>query len=284
MPSTDRAGEGIELSFAHLSGVPLPTDEYVRAAAAAGVGTVGLRLQPMRQGEATTDIVRDRGARRRVERALADTGLRVHDVEVMALAPQRRAADYAAFLDVAAELRVSRVNVQTPGAAGSEAVDLLGEAQQEAAQRGIICSFEFVSWLAVPSLGEALALLDQVGGDFEVVPDLLHLHRTGGGIDDLLVLPERRMTWLQLTDVAPGATPEVEEQIRQARHERVTPGEGVLDIRRLLAEVRRPMTVSLEVPNDVLVERIGAAEHMRRLVEAARALIALGVEPRTPVP
>src|SRR5688572_8945790 len=92
----------LSLAYLTVSGTPPP--EQVAAAAEAGFQGVGLRITGIRPGDPISSIVRDREVLRETERRLADTGVRVLDVEVIRITPQWRVADEAPALEWAARL------------------------------------------------------------------------------------------------------------------------------------------------------------------------------------
>ena len=64
----------------------------------------------------------------------------------------------------------------------------------------------------------------------------------------------------------------MEEVIRQARSDRLFPGEGGLDLRGLLRALPAGIPLSLEVP---VSQKLAPLERARRALEATKAILAL---------
>ena len=99
------------ISLAALTVLELTPPEMVTCAAEAGFSHVGIRLLPATPTEPQYDIVGDTPLLREVERRLADTGVKVLDVEIFRIKPETRVADYEAAIATAARLGASELLV-----------------------------------------------------------------------------------------------------------------------------------------------------------------------------
>jgi sugar phosphate isomerase/epimerase len=102
-----------------------------------------------------------------------------------------------------------------------------------------------------------------------VLLDALHLHRAG---DDLARLADPALTgYAQLTDLADPAAPADDHDalVREARHDRVPPGEGGLDLHAFVAALPADVPLAVEVQSDRLAASTAPLERALMLRLAA---------------
>src|SRR5262249_45358730 len=90
------------IGLAALTVLELPHEEQIRVAAQTGYTHVGLRLVPV-AGQPYTHVFH----LPTVEKRLAETGIRVLDVEVFRLTPETKVGDFEAILEASARLKAS---------------------------------------------------------------------------------------------------------------------------------------------------------------------------------
>jgi sugar phosphate isomerase/epimerase len=265
------------LSIASLSALHVPPPELVRHAAAAGFDLVGaLRLIRASDGSGF-DLVGDAGLRRATAAALADTGLGVLDVEVFRVRPGSSAAEAEPLLAIGAELgaRFLLTAVEDPEPARRE--DVVAELCVLARKHGLRVVVEPMVFSAVRTPAEAAALLDATQApDAGVLIDPLHLVRAGGSPSDLAALGPGRMPYVQLCDAASAKPAQrdpdgLRRAVAEAVSFRLPPGEGVLPLPDLLAQIDPGAPLSLEVPHPAA--RTDPGGWLRRLAEATRRLV-----------
>lgn len=160
-----------------------------------------------------------------------------------------------------------------------EAVDLdraaarYAELLRQGREFGVRPAMEFLGFSAgIKDVASVRAIAEGSGDpDATVVADVFHLLRGGGSIDDLLTLSGEQIAIFHVNDL-PAAPPPGE----QTDSDRVMVGEGIADLPRVIANLRRigyRGPLSLELFNATLweqdpveVARIGL-ERMRALVE-----------------
>jgi sugar phosphate isomerase/epimerase len=83
-----------------------------------------------------------------------------------------------------------------------------------------------------------------------VLVDPIHFDRAGSTPAQLAAIAPHRLAYLQFCD-APTARPRtITELLRQARSDRLLPGDGGLDLRGLLSAMPAHSPLSLEIPFD----------------------------------
>ena len=78
---------------------------------------------------------------------------------------------------------------------------------------------------------------------------------------------------MQLCDARPERPADMQEIIRQARSDRLFPGQGGLDLKGLLRAFSGEIPISLEIP---ISKRMEPLERARRALDATRAILTMG--------
>ena len=248
------------IGLAALTVLELPPPEQVSVAAQAGYTHVGLRLIPV----ANQALPRFDPAE--AERRLRDTGVRVLDVEVFRLAPE---TDVAAFEPVLATAqRLGATDLLAHGADPDEARlrDRVAALCELAGKHGIAVSLEPMPWVEVSTVRKARRVID--GTEAAVLVDAIHFYREDNTLEELKHVPHR---YMQLCDAYPERPADVQEIIRQARGDRLFPGEGGLDLKGLLAALPPDLPISVEIP---VARKMSPVERAKKAMEATRKLLA----------
>ena len=141
-----------------------------------------------------------------VRRRLDDTGLIALDMEPIFVTP---GGDHGnAVIDAAATVGARNLLVVSRGVDDERFADRFTELCDLAAVHDIGCSLEFMAFMSVRTLPQALAVLDRVDRpNAAVLVDNLHLARTGGTVADIAAITPSRLPYLQLCD-APSNSPD----------------------------------------------------------------------------
>lgn len=237
---------------------PLQT---VQAAAASGFDAVGLWIEPAKWTPQTT---------REVRQALADSGLRVLDAEVIWLRPGPANPDHFRAIDIAAELGAANVLVVSSdpdvGATAEKFIALC----QHAGSMPLRVALEFGAFTDVPTIDAAAAILRQAAQPNQaLLVDALHLRRSGGSAEQIRRLPAEWFNYAQLCD-APLSGPSASDRaaIRdEAVDYRLCPGEGALPLAELLAALPQGLPLSVEVRSRRLRDEYPDFAERARVVE-----------------
>ncbi len=271
----------IRYSLAHLTALGCPTPELVYIAARAGYHFISPRVIYMGlPGEPNYALADSGDMLRQTKRALAATGLGVHDIELARVIDDLRPSKYLPAMEVAAELGASAVLSSIWTQRLDYAADKFGEICDLAAGFGLTVDLEYVPVSSVNSLAGAAAMLRQVQRpNAGLMVDMHHFHRAGDRPEDLDALPREWFHFAHLCD-APAAIPqERAEMVRVMREGRLYVGEGGIDVASILRHL--PVDVySIELPNAEYCREIGCAEHVFRCIETLRAYLSRhGLEP-----
>ena len=253
------------VGLAALTVLELPHEEQVSVAAQAGYSHAGLRLVPV-AGQPYNhpfDVVQ-------VEKRLADTGVGVLDVEVFRLTPQTNINEFEAVM--AAAQRLGATELLVHGADSNEArlIESFGRLCDLAAGYGLSANLEPMPWVDVSTVAKARRIVDAAPGNSAVLVDAIHFFRTENSFADL---NGASLRYMQLCDARPERPADMQEIIRQARSDRLFPGEGGLDLKGLLGALPAGIPISLEIP---VAKKIEPLERARRALAATNAILNAG--------
>jgi sugar phosphate isomerase/epimerase len=155
---------------------------------------------------------------------LRDRGLRVLDVEVLRIRPDKPPDEALRILDAGAELNARYALVNCNDDDERRLADRFAEISTAAADRGLHLGLEFMIFTAVRTLTDALALLHRAGNAHDVIVlDALHLYRSGGTAADVAAAPADRLPYLQLCDAPTVGRLSDEDAMHEAPHRAATP-------------------------------------------------------------
>lgn len=263
-----------EFSLAHLTVLQCSPPEMVAIAANVGYSYVSLRMTAVTTKEKTYPLMSDRTMMQETKKRMADTGVRVLDIELARMDPGTEPEVYQAFLEAGGELGARSVIAQLPDPDRGRAADRFARLCAMAQPLGLTVDLEFPSWTDTPDLKSAAAILNAVQmPNAGILVDTLHFDRSRSRLDDLRKLPRGWFHFVHLCD-APKAIPATtEEIIFTARAGRLFPGEGELDLKGILS-CMPTVPYSLEIPNDALMKEVGPEEFARRAIRAAEQYLA----------
>ena len=263
------------ISLAALTVLELTPPQMVDCAAKAGFNHIGIRLLPATPTEPQYDIVGDTPLLREVERRLADSGVKVLDVEIFRLTPDTRVGNYEAAIATAARLGASELLVAGNDPDEARLTDQFAAFCDLAGSYGLGADLEFMPWTDAKDLRQAARIIERTGRDNAgMLIDAFHLSRSRSRIEDIAMIPPSRLHFMQFCD-APAVVPATMDAIlAEARAERLFPGEGGVDLLGLLRAVPRELPLSLEVPTHTLAKTVSATERARRALAATKRVLA----------
>jgi sugar phosphate isomerase/epimerase len=254
------------IGLAALTVLELPHHEQVSVAAEAGYSQVGLRLVPVAGQPYQYPLELPE-----VERRLADTGVRVLDVEVFRLTPQTRVEEWAGVLEISARLKATELLVHGADPDDARLTETFGRLCDLAAGYGLAANLEPMPWVEVSNIAKALRILRGASrANSGLLVDAIHFFRAGDSLEALAAVPREYLRYAQFCDARAERPADMQEIIRQARSDRLFPGEGGLDLAGLLRTLPPELSLSLEVP---YAKPLPALERARRALAATKAML-----------
>jgi sugar phosphate isomerase/epimerase len=257
------------IGLAALTVLELPHHEQVSVAAQAGYSHVGLRLVPV-AGQPYNhpfDVVQ-------VEKRLADSGVGVLDVEVFRLTPQTNIKEFESVMATAQRLGATELLVHGADSDEARSTDTFGRLCDLAGSYGLSANLEPMPWVDVSNIAKAMRILDGAArANGGLLVDAIHFFRAGDSPQALAKVPRRFLRYMQLCDARAERPSDLQEIIRQARSDRLFPGEGGLDLKGLLGALPAGIPISLEIP---VAKKIEPLERARRALAATNAILNVG--------
>lgn len=260
-----------EFSLSHLTVLGCAPPEMAYIAAMTGYDYISIRTIYMGlPGEPNYDLASNKAMLKQTKKALSDTGLKVHDIELARIHDEVNVKDYLPAMEIAAELGARSVlsSIWTPNR--ELYIEKFAELCDIAKPLGLNVDLEFVTWADVNDLRKATDVLEASNRDnCGLMIDTLHFHRSRVKLEELDGLPCK---WFHFAHVCDGPVeiPETrEELIYTGRDARFYPGECGIDIAAILSRLPE-MVYSIELPNIERVKEFGYAEHARRCLKSTK--------------
>jgi sugar phosphate isomerase/epimerase len=269
-------------SLAYLT-APMAPPDALALAAKIGYQAIGVRIAPAAPGGDFSPLATDPSMLRETVRRMADLGVRVFDVEIARIGPQFDVDFFASFLQTAAVLKTRAMLVAGDDPDESRLTDSFAGLCRAAAPFGITANLEFMPWTAVKDVKTALRIVANANEpNGRVLVDTLHAARSTTTLEEIARLPRQLLSYAQLCD-APADIPATNDGLIQtARCARLLPGDGGIDLVRLVQALPEDLPFSLEIPNAEWLAGIGPEEWARRALAATRRLVARATGPTTP--
>ncbi len=260
-----------KFSLAHLTVLGCPPPEMIYIASMAGYDYVSIRPIYMGlPGEPNYDISSNKTMFEQTKRALDETGIEIHDIELARIHDEVNIKDYEAAFEASAKLGAKSVLSSIWTDRKSFYIEKFGELCELAQQYNLNVDLEFVTWAGVKNLRETKEVLEAVNkSNAGIMIDTLHFNRSKVDLKELENLPKEWFHFAHLCD-GPKEIPTTKEGlIHTGRDERFYPGEGSINIAEIVRKMPK-MVYSLEIPHLKRVEEFGYKEHARRCLETTK--------------
>lgn len=261
-------------TLAPLQAMHFTPPQLVALAADVGAWGCGVRLLPVTPGAAYYPLHEDAAMLRETLACMADRGVTMFDLELVRMVPGLRVADLLPMFDVGQRLGAKVVNVIGSDPDPSRLTATYAALCDAAAPFGLSCDVEPVPWAPVASVRDARRLLEAADRpNMGILVDALHWSRSESTLDDVRALPRHWLHYAQLCDGRVPGPATQEGLIHDARHERLLPGDGDIDLAGLFACLPDDVPVCVEVPNDARAAQVGHEAWTRAAMAASRALL-----------
>lgn len=268
-------------SLAYLTIPGTDPVSQIRIAKDAGYDFVSLRTIPMHlPGEPEFVLEKDAKLLSDIKAVLKETGMKVHDIELVRFRPELVAAELEPAFEKAAEIGATDVlsSVWTRDRALYN--EKVAEVATLAKKYGLTVNVEFLPWAGIRNLQEDITLVDDMramGIDNVVIMlDTLHAGRAGVTPEEVRRTGLDYFGFIHLCDgpAGPDGDPVLadihdELMLYTAREARFYAGEGAMNVKGLI-EALPGKDISIELPNLKMMQELGAAGHAKRCLETAK--------------
>jgi sugar phosphate isomerase/epimerase len=262
------------LAYLTIPGCPPPEQTYI--AGRAGYDFVSLRPIYMGlPGEPNFALAESKELLQQTKQALADTGIKLLDIELARIYDGVDPKRYLPAMEVAAELGGRHVLSSIWTSDRAFYIEKFAEVCDLAKQFGLTVELEYVPIASVNSLAGALDVLNTIKRDNAgLMIDIHHFHRARNKPEELDVVPREWFRFVHLCDAPEEIPTEREEMTRILREARLYLGEeGGVDVAGIVNRIPE-VPYSIELPNLRRMKEMGCAEHAFRCIEAAKKYLA----------
>ena len=263
-----------QYSLAHLTVLGCPPPEMAYIASRAGYDFISIRPILMGlPGEPDYALADNPVMLKQTKRALAETGVKLHDIELARIFDHMHPSKYLPAMEVAAELGGRAVLSSIWTEDRDYAIEKFGQVCDLAKPFGLTVDLEYVPIAGVRSLADAVEVLKAVKRDNAgLMVDTHHFQRAGDRVEALDGLPREWFHFAHLCDAPAEIPTDRAEMTRIMREARLYVGEGGIDVASILNHMPE-MVYSIELPNLARVREMGYAEHAFRCLETTRAYV-----------
>ena len=260
----------LEFSLAHLTLLENSPTEMIDIAHYAGYDFVSLRLAPVCKNEQVFPMVANSLLRKNIKSRLADTGVRVLDIELARLGVHEEPENYLSMMEVGADFGARHLICQLSDHDHTRVTDRFARLCELAKPFGLTVDLEFLPWSPVANLSDAAQIIQQVNSvNAGILVDILHFARSASTIQQLKRLPKDWFHFVHLCDADKEIPSTPQGLIHTARYDRHFPGEGGLNVNEIV-NAMPSVPYSLEIPNTLLQEVLGTKEFARQALIAAK--------------
>jgi len=245
----------------------------VRVAARIGYRGVGLRLIAVTDDSPGYPIMDDAVMMRETKAALADTGLRLSDIEFVKITPEINIPALESFIAAGASLGARHVITAPYDHDHTRLSDSLAGIAILAERYRLSALLEFFPWTTVPDLETAAKVVGAAScPNVGILVDTLHFDRSDSR--QIGSIPTHWLPMMHLCDAPAGKPTTIEGLLHTARAERLPPGEGRIDIAPILKAMPGGTQIALEVPMQQMAGLEGAEAVARHVHDVAVRFLA----------
>ncbi|HWR44522.1 sugar phosphate isomerase/epimerase [Sporomusa sp.] len=260
-----------QFSLAHLTVLGCPPPEMTYIAARAGYDFVSIRPIYMGlPGEPNYSLSENQEMLRQTKKALAETGVKLHDIELARIYDGVDVKKYLPAIEIAAELGGRAVLSSIWTSDRSCYIEKFAELCDLAKPFGLTVDLEYVPIACIANLAGAVDVLQAVKqSNAGLMIDTHHFHRAGDRIEDLDAVPRNWFHFAHICDAPLDIPSTPEEMTRILREARLYCGEGGIDVAGILSHIPN-IPYSIELPHLMRVKELGYAEHAWRCLKTAK--------------
>ncbi|ESZ02194.1 hypothetical protein X736_31130 [Mesorhizobium sp. L2C089B000] len=212
------------------------------------------------------------------KRALAETGLRCFDIELMRVLRGLEPIEFLPAFEAGADLGARHIICSAWTDVRNDRkfiVETFAEICDLAAPFGLTVNLEFPAFSRLTNLDEVIDILERTGRRNQgMLVDTLYMHFNKTPLLALERVPLEWINFLHICDAEDLAYTR-EEMIHTARDARLYPGEGAIDfwaVNYLFPD----LPLSIELPHARRLAELGPEQHAKNCLEAARAVFDVG--------
>ena len=235
---------------------------------------VGLRMLSHAIGVLAYPLMDNPSMLRETIAQLQHTGLSVFDIEIIRLNAEFDVNEFTPFLSTGAELDARAIKVAGDDRDASRLANSFAVLCEAAGRFGMTANIEFAPWTAVTNLTDAVNLLEAAGlpENAGILVDAIHCAHSNTTLEQIAAIPRKWLNYAKLGDV--DSKPDSMDEIqRQARYERLLPGEGSIDLLGMLQALPNDLPLSIEVWDERRAPELDLPEWVKRALKTTEEIV-----------
>lgn len=261
------------LAYLTVPGVTPPEQTYL--AAEAGYEYVSYRLFHLDvPGEPDINPTSP-AILRETKRALADTGLKCFDIELLRIVQGLDPKQFLPAFEAGAELGAKQVICSAWTDVRNDhyfVKDRFAQICELALPFGLTVNLEFPAFSRLTALDEVVEVIEAANvSNAGVLVDTLYMHFNRCPLSELRRIPPNWINFMHICD-AQDVVYTKNEMIHTARDARLYPGEGAIDFSEI-NYLYPDLPLAIELPNLACSKKFGHTEHARQCLDAARNVL-----------
>lgn len=262
-------------SLAQLTTLHLTPPQIIALAAKTGYEAAGIRLLPAAPGGAAYDLMTDQAMLRETLAVIKGTGVPVFDLEIIQIRPEFDVNVYKAFFEVGQQIGAKAILVGGNDPDEARMTASYAALCEAARPYGLTCDLEFMPWTSVKNAPQAIRIAKAADqSNCGILVDGLHFGRSATTLADIASIPHAWLHYAQICDASGNIPADNEGLIYDARHNRLLPGDGAIDLKGMFSNLPLDVPVSVEIVNDKQAAEMGDEVWARTCLERSKALIA----------
>ena len=203
---------------------------------------------------------------------LTDNEVSIINAEYFPVMPDMEVTQYAAALELAAELGARRAVTHIYETDNTRIMDQLGTLCGMARDLGMEIGLEFTGFAKGCNSLESAATLHQSMNqpNLKIAIDALHLFRTGGTLDQIKAIDPQHIGYAQICD---GPHFRKSNDYGDEAMNRMIPGEGMFPLRAFLTLFGEHVDIDIEVPHYASGPHFDAEDWAHQAIDASRMLL-----------
>lgn len=264
----------IKLSLAFLSIPDVSPIDAIKIAADAKFDALSLRLLPATNKESKYPLLLDDKLAKQVKKNLKNYGLFLSDIKIIRIKPNFKLNDFKSIISRTCDLGCKNIITVGDDRDRTRLIENFTYLCESAERYDLTISLEALPWSSIPSIHDAFDVITKSKAEnAKLILDALHFYRNEKNQGILRKIPANLFSVFQICDGTKTYKNDTKLIRDYARTQRLPPGEGELDLRKLIGYINKKTIISIEVPNQKMLHSMKALDRAKYLMQCTKKIV-----------